>query len=56
MLILLKCLLNFYNFDLILSFIFLGFLVALELKIIPVKPYVHMKYIPGTKDYKYTLT
>ena len=24
----------------------LGFLVALELKIIKVKPYVHMKYIP----------
>ena len=24
----------------------LGFLVALELKIIPVKPYVHMKYFP----------
>lgn len=24
----------------------LGFLVALELKIIPVKPYVHMRYVP----------
>ncbi|XP_076821558.1 delta(24)-sterol reductase-like [Clavelina lepadiformis] len=31
----------------------LGFLVALELKIIPVKPYVHMRYIPvkGQKAY-----
>jgi len=31
----------------------LGFLVALELKIIKVKPYVHMKYIPikGKKQY-----
>ncbi|XP_065168366.1 delta(24)-sterol reductase-like [Atheta coriaria] len=31
----------------------LGFLVALTLKIIPVKPYIHMKYIPveGMKEY-----
>ena len=30
-----------------------GFLVALELKIIKVKPYVHMKYIPvkGQSEY-----
>ena len=32
---------------------YLGFLVALELKIIKVKPYVHMKYIPvkGQSEY-----
>ena len=31
----------------------LGFLVSLSLKIIPVKPYIHMKYIPvrGQKEY-----
>ncbi|XP_023334287.1 delta(24)-sterol reductase isoform X2 [Eurytemora carolleeae] len=31
----------------------LGFLVGLELQIIPVKPYIHMKYIPvkGQKNY-----
>ena len=30
-----------------------GFLVGLELKIIKVKPYVHMKYLPvkGKKEY-----
>ena len=31
----------------------LGFLVGLELKIIPVKPYVHMKYIPVKGQKKY---
>ena len=31
----------------------LGFLVALELEIIPVKPYVHMKYIPVKGQKKY---
>ena len=31
----------------------LGFLVALELKIIKVKPYVHMKYIPVKGQQKY---
>ena len=31
----------------------LGFLTALELQIVPAKPYVHMKYIPikGQKNY-----
>ena len=34
-------------------FFLIGFLVALELKIIKVKPYVHMKYIPvkGQSEY-----
>ena len=30
-----------------------GFLVALELKIVPVKPYVHMRYIPVKGQSKY---
>jgi delta24-sterol reductase len=31
----------------------LGFLTALELQIIPVKPYIHMKYIPVKGQKKY---
>jgi delta24-sterol reductase len=31
----------------------LGFLVAVELKIIPVKPYIHMRYIPVTGQKRY---
>ena len=31
----------------------LGFLVALKLQIIPVKPYIHMKYIPVKGQTKY---